>query len=229
MRVVITVSHLPINHLRPCCLYSRVGRKTSSGSNLGVNAHTVRKVGQNTTDPPFESLIAYLKDARGFDFTGYKRSTLVRRIGRRRERALFNIILINVTGFFRDTQAWEYLRTSVLDQLFATKAAGAPIRVWSAGCATGEEAYSLAILLAEMLGREAFQQRVKIYATDVDEDALSYARQSAYSEREVRSLDPAHLAKYFETGGNRAPHQPPRAPGSRAHRVYAVDRRVRAT
>src|SRR5918998_364279 len=104
-------------------------------------------------DPNFETLLAYLKEARGFDFTGYKRSSLMRRFNRRMSQVgtadfqdyldylqvhpdeftvLFNTILINVTGFFRDTDAWDYLRTGVVEPLVADKPADAPIRIWSA-------------------------------------------------------------------------------------------------
>src|SRR6266545_3433248 len=126
---------------------------------------------------------------RGFDFTGYKRSSLMRRVDRRMAQVavaeysdyldylqvhpeeftgLFNTILINVTGFFRDPDAWEYLRTDVLPAVLAGRGSDGPIRVWSAGCASGEEAYTLAMLLAEALGLEQFRLRAKIYATDVD-------------------------------------------------------------
>ena len=115
----------------------------------------------NPTDPAFEALLIYLKESRGFDFTGYKRSSLMRRVTRRMSQveaadypeyldylevhpdeftALFNTVLINVTGFFRDGDAWDYLRTEVLEPLVATKPADSAIRVWSAGCASGEEA-----------------------------------------------------------------------------------------
>lgn len=160
-------------------------------------------------DPDFEALLHHLKQTRGFDFTGYKRSSLVRRVARRMSQvglteygdyldhlelhaeeftALFNTILINVTGFFRDPDAWDYLRSEVLPALLASKSATEPVRVWSAGCASGEEAYTLAIVLAEMLGPAEFRDRVKIYATDVDEEALSHARQGTYSEREVSGV-----------------------------------------
>src|SRR3954464_9368525 len=145
------------------------------------------------SDPHFEALLLYLKESRGFDFTGYKRSSLMRRVTRRMTQidvethqdyldhlqvhpdeftALFNTILINVTGFFRDPDAWDYLRGDVLETLVASQPVDAPLRVWSAGCASGEEAYTLAISLAEILGPEAFRDRVKIYATDVDEEQL---------------------------------------------------------
>ncbi|WP_103383706.1 CheR family methyltransferase [Pseudonocardia dioxanivorans] len=175
-------------------------------------------------DPGFEALLQHLKQTRGFDFTGYKRSSLVRRVARRMSQvgvseygdyldhlelhaeeftALFNTILINVTGFFRDADAWEFLRTEVLPDLLASKGSTEPVRVWSAGCASGEEAYTLAIVLAEMLGPAEFRDRVKIYATDVDEEALSYARHGTYSEREVGGVPDELRERYFEQVGGR--------------------------
>src|SRR6187549_3614964 len=147
--------------------------------------------------PEFENLLTHLKNSRGFDFTAYKRSTLSRRIEKRLAAVgvdsyssyldylevhqdeftqLFNAILINVTSFFRDAEAFDYLRTVIVPKVIAGSTDGA-IRIWSAGCASGEECYSVAILFAEAMGAEPFRERVKIYATDVDEDALATARQ----------------------------------------------------
>src|SRR5262245_38900172 len=81
---------------------------------------------------------------------------------------LFNTILINVTGFFRDAPAWEYIGAEVLPQILEFRDGSQQIRVWSAGCATGAEAYTIAILFAEALGEDGFRERVKIYATDID-------------------------------------------------------------
>jgi two-component system CheB/CheR fusion protein len=117
--------------------------------------------------------------------------------------ALFNTILINVTGFFRDPDAWDYLREEVLPALLAERTPEEPIRVWSAGCAAGQEAYSLAMLLAEALGVEAFRQRVKIYATDVDDGALAQARHAACTPAEVEVLTEAQPERYFELAGSR--------------------------
>ena len=89
---------------------------------------------------------------------------------------LFETLLINVTAFFRDPASWERLRRHA--PLLAAKKAGEPIRVWSAGCASGQEAYTAAIVFAEPIGPDAFRDRVKIYATDVDLDALNQARQA---------------------------------------------------
>src|SRR3712207_3249796 len=116
------------------------------------------------------ALLSYLKATRGFDFTGYKRTTIERRVRRRMEEvgvadyadyvdhlevhpgefaALFNTILINVTAFFRDADAWDYMREDVVPRMLETKPDGAPIRVWSAGAASGEEAYTFAMLRSE--------------------------------------------------------------------------------
>ena len=175
-------------------------------------------------DPAFESLLIYLRQSRGFDFTGYKRSTLIRRVQKRMQllglegfsdyidylevypeefNFLFNTILINVTAFFRDASVWEFLQQQVLPNLIKNKADSEAIRVWSAGCASGEEAYTLAMLMAESLGTEEFRQRVKIYATDLDEDALSQSRQAIYSAKDVQALPGEFIAKYFESTGNR--------------------------
>ncbi|HEX7107000.1 MAG TPA: CheR family methyltransferase [Acidothermaceae bacterium] len=177
------------------------------------------------SNPPFERLLTFLKENRGFDFTGYKRTSLMRRVDRQMQivavstyeeyqdflevhpeefTALFNTILINVTGFFRDPDAWTYLTEEFLPKLLRDKPREA-LRLWSAGCASGEEAYSLAITLAELMGPADFRNRVKIYATDVDEDALAYARQATYTDRQLTGLDPAQIEKYFEpVGGKRA-------------------------
>jgi two-component system CheB/CheR fusion protein len=176
-----------------------------------------------SSDPEFENLLDYLKRSRGFDFTGYKRASLRRRMDKRLETLgisgygsyteylevhpdefalLFNTVLINVTAFFRDASAWDYLSEEIIPSIIASKSDDEPIRIWSAGCASGQEPYSLAIMLAEALGFEAVRNRVKIYATDIDDEALTQARAASYTAREVHSLSPALLAKYFDREGS---------------------------
>jgi len=116
---------------------------------------------------------------------------------------LFNTILINVTAFFRDPPAWEYLAEEILPRLLAAKQPHDSIRVWSAGCASGEETYTLAMVLAEALGMEGMRERVKIYATDADEEALSIARQASYGPRELQGVPPELLEKWFEKTAQR--------------------------
>ncbi|MUL37420.1 CheR family methyltransferase [Gloeocapsopsis dulcis] len=170
-------------------------------------------------NPEFEALLNYIKRNRGFDFTGYKRSSLERRVQKRMQEievdgynnyidylevhpqefvCLFNTILINVTSFFRDLSVWEYVAAEVIPQIISCKELPEPIRIWSAGCASGQEAYTLAIILAEAIGVEQFRSRVKIYATDVDEEALNQGRYATYNEREVTDLSAELLERYFE-------------------------------
>ncbi|MET8758725.1 CheR family methyltransferase [Lentzea sp. NPDC004782] len=175
--------------------------------------------GQSIHDQDFEEVLQYLKESRGFDFTGYKRTSLMRRVRHRMSQigvedygdyidqlqvnadefsVLFNTILINVTAFFRDPEAWAHLREEVIPALLADRGPDDPIRVWSAGCASGEEAYSLAIVLAEAMGTDRFRQNVKIYATDVDDEALTHARHASYVERDMQSMPSEFAEKYFE-------------------------------
>src|ERR1044071_2305037 len=101
---------------------------------------------------------------------------------------LFDTLLINVTEFFRDPPAWDHLRDEVLPALLASKDDDEPVRVWSAGCASGQEAYTVAMVLAELLGEDAFRERAKIYATDIDEQALAIARQAIYTVKQLESV-----------------------------------------
>jgi two-component system, chemotaxis family, CheB/CheR fusion protein len=176
------------------------------------------------TSEEFEHLLAILKAHRGFDFTGYKRATLVRRFAKRMDavgvhnyvdystlllrdpkefNALFNTVLINVTEFFRDTVPWQYLSEQIIPAIKNNKRHEEPIRVWSAGCASGEEPYSLAMLFAESLGTEEFVRRVKIYATDVDDEALDHARHALYTDRQVEAVPEPLRNRYFDKLGEK--------------------------
>src|SRR5712691_5810237 len=172
----------------------------------------------------FDELLDYLRGTRGFDFTAYKRPSLVRRVQKRMGTVaipdfneyidylevhpdefnhLFNTILINVTAFFRDETPWEYLRKTIIPRLVEQRAPDGAIRVWSAGCASGEEAYTIAVLLAEAFGADAFAERIKFYATDVDDEALNEARQAVYAHRQLEAVPPGLLQKYFRSDGDR--------------------------
>jgi two-component system CheB/CheR fusion protein len=179
---------------------------------------------QPSDGAPLDVLLAHLKRTRGFDFTGYKRTSLERRIRKRMDAvgvadygdyldylevhqdefpALFDTILINVTGFFRDPPAWEYYRSEVLPRLLEAIGPSDQIRVWCAGCASGEETYTMAMVLAEALGTDAYLERVKIYSTEIDEDALNQARQASYGAKDVEAIPAPLLERYFEQGDQR--------------------------
>jgi two-component system, chemotaxis family, CheB/CheR fusion protein len=175
-------------------------------------------------DAEFESLLQFLQQTRGIDLTGYKRPSLMRRMARRLQMlglarfedykdylethadeygTLFNTILINVTSFFRDPPAWEFVAREVVPEILRRKPAGEPVRIWSAGCASGQEAYSVAMMLAEAMGEDAFRERVKVYATDIDEEALAQARLASYSAKDVEGLEPERRQRYFDaSSGN---------------------------
>ena len=173
-----------------------------------------------------DSLLEFLRESRGFDFANYKRTTLSRRILKRMADVgiesfsdyrdylevqtdeyphLFDTILINVTSFFRDKEAWDYLAASIVPKIVALDR---PIRVWSAGCSSGEEAYTIAIVLAEALGEHEFRSRVKIYATDVDDNALVAARQGTYGAKELEPVPVEYRGRYFEVNGQRHVFRP---------------------
>ncbi len=175
-------------------------------------------------DREFEALLEYLRVNRGFDFSTYKEPSLMRRIDKRMTTVgvdgysnyadylevhpeefghLFDTILINVTAFFRNPPTWQFVSSEIIPRILQHKRNEEMIRVWSAGCASGEEAYSLATLLAEALGWEQFTRRVKVYATDIDEEALAEARHAAYRVERVKDVPPELLDKYFELAGDR--------------------------
>ncbi len=169
----------------------------------------------------FDALLEYLKRTRGFDFNAYKPPNLLRRLRKRLHAVhcqafsdyvdylevhpeefgrLFDAVLINVTGFFRDEGAWEFLRDEVVPRLVS---GDGPIRIWSAGCASGEEAYSIAMLLSEAIGRKGFRDRVKIYATDVDDPALDQAHAASYTNKQLITAPRSLVGKYFVQEGDR--------------------------
>ncbi|MFH1081497.1 MAG: chemotaxis protein CheB [Pseudomonadota bacterium] len=164
----------------------------------------------------------------GHDFSLYKRNTMIRRVERRMAvhqidrldgyvrylqqnqtevETLFRDLLIGVTNFFRDPEAFKALEDKVIPKLFTGKPAGAAIRVWSPGCSTGEEAYSLAILLQERIDalKQAF--KVQVFATDIDSRAIAVARVGVYPASIAADVSPERLACFFthdpETGGYR--------------------------
>src|SRR4029077_4693562 len=154
-------------------------------------------------------LLTVLRVRTGHDFSNYKRATLHRRIERRmtlRSVAtlpqyarlmrqspdeavlLMKELLISVTNFFRDPSAWAAREQRIVPRLFTNKAATDQVRVWVPGCATGEEAYSIAILLAEYGAIAVDQPTVQVFATDLDERAIAVARDGIYSEADIADV-----------------------------------------
>jgi len=172
-----------------------------------------------------KKIFVLLRSHTDHDFSQYKPSTIQRRVERRMAvqqietvagyvkyiqqtpeevEALFRDILIGVTNFFRDPDAFEALEKTVIPKLFAERPAGATIRIWSAGCSTGEEAYSLAILLQER--SEALKQsyKIQVFATDIDSGAIAAARTGLYPASIASDMSPERFARFFaiETDGS---------------------------
>ncbi|WP_176556194.1 PAS domain-containing protein [Rubellimicrobium rubrum] len=165
-----------------------------------------------------------LRRVTGNDFRHYKTSTLVRRLERRMQvlqvasvddylarldsdegeaRTLFRELLIGVTSFFRDPEAFEALASKVLKPLLSERSSSDELRLWVPGCATGEEAYSVAMLAREMLDGLSSPPRIQIFATDIDERALAAARRGSYPQGIAAQVSPERLARFFVRKGRR--------------------------
>jgi len=190
-------------------------------ANITRNRGVALKPPAHTAQQPattIKKLLLKVKQYTRIDFGGYKEATIWRRIERRMAaNHVFSIedylaltesqpdeldrlakdILISVTAFFRDPDAFEVL-ASQLPLLLKGKQPGDEIRIWVPGCATGEEAYSIAILLSEMLGASASLYKIQIFATDLDNEAMNFARRGLYSEGSLAELKPALLSRYFQ-------------------------------
>lgn len=180
----------------------------------------------NTNEGWLQKILAQLHSHTGHDFSAYKRTTIGRRLRRRMQlqqveelpaywqllqqnpaeaRLLFRDLLITVTNFFRDAGTFAALETQVIPQLFAGKTREDTVRVWVTGCATGEEAYSLAILLLEQRSQLDDAPEIQIFASDVSSEALAHAREGFYSSAISGDVSPERLERFFheENGGYR--------------------------
>lgn len=199
---------------------------TNSIYKIGEEPHTVPE----RDEAAFKQILSLLRIRKGTDFTYYKQTTIRRRILRRaalnkskdpgtylkylrenkgEQDALYQDLLIPVTSFFRDPKVFNTLCESVFPNIIKNKIIGEPIRVWVAGCSTGEEAYSIAISLKEFLGGK--NEKVQIFATDISEPAIAKARAGIYSKSEIEGATTHRLQEYF----------------TRTHGSYQVNKQVR--
>ena len=171
-------------------------------------------------EDPLRDVLTFVSQKANIDFRNYKQSTILRRLSRRMAvthlqnlndytqyvrlhpeevAELVKSFLINVTGFFRDREAFDFLRDSVIaDLIERQRANGRTIRAWSAGCSTGEEAYSLALVIADLLGPEIPDWNIKIFATDLDDEAVGFARRGFYPAKLLSDLPETFAERYFE-------------------------------
>ncbi|WP_250475121.1 CheR family methyltransferase [Caballeronia sp. GAFFF1] len=186
-----------------------------------TDAHTATD--SDGSDEARKAIYSILRDERGHDFSGYKANTFLRRVQRRMQlleigtpsayvarlrvdaeevTALFRDLLIKVTSFFRDSDAFEALADQVVPRLFEGRGVDDLIRVWVPGCATGEEVYSIAILMREHMDRVGRAPRVQIFATDIDDAALGVARAARYPLPLLDGLSDERRNRFFVLDGN---------------------------
>jgi two-component system CheB/CheR fusion protein len=179
-------------------------------------AKAVESLSDNET--ALQAIFTLLRTVTGVDFALYKHTTLKRRIQRRivlyqlenleeyvtylrshsaEVQALYEDVLIHVTSFFRDPEAFETLQIKLFPTIVKDKAPGEQIRIWVAGCSTGEEAYSLAICLLEFLENQAIKPSIQIYATDISDLAIEKARTGFYKQSMVADVSPQRLQRFF--------------------------------
>ncbi len=189
-------------------------KQTKAGLQLPQNEEELGEAAQNT----LLQILSQLRMRTGHDFSGYKRSTLLRRIARRMQiaqvktlsaylqqlrndvnetEALFRDLLINVTEFFRDPEAWAVLAETVIPKIFSDKNSENTVRIWAVGCATGEEVYSLAILLLEHAAKMGNAPRIQVFASDLGKLALDFAREGLYPEAISAMLSEERLNRFF--------------------------------
>ncbi|MCB1317140.1 MAG: hypothetical protein KDK27_14355, partial [Leptospiraceae bacterium] len=179
--------------------------------------------GRQETRSVLQQILALIKYQEDVDFTLYKNETILRRLEKCMNirhissleayldflkkhpdevRFLYRELLIGVTSFFRDTEAWDHLESDVIPALFKDKNALETVRVWVVGCSTGEEAYSLAILLNEYIQKNKLSNDFKIFATDIDKQAIDFASAGIYHEHVVGEFNSNRFKRYFtETEG----------------------------
>ncbi|MGI4832150.1 MAG: CheR family methyltransferase [Janthinobacterium lividum] len=200
------------------------GRILAYRDGLGTVEIAVEAVNQpEQQQQALREIFAQLRIRTGHDFSNYKRATLLRRIERRinvrnlpdlpsytaflhenpeESHALLKDLLISVTNFFRDKKPFAALEQDVLPAIFHAKNSDSEIRIWVAGCATGEEAYSLAMLVAERTQGVLDAPRVQIFATDIDEAAITTAREGLYTLNDAADVSPERLLRFFTKEGD---------------------------
>src|SRR5581483_3347400 len=181
---------------------------------------------------PLQRIFGTLRDVFGVDFSAYKQSSIERRIERRMAlqkleslddyarileknsvelNLLYHDLLIGVTSFFRDREPFEALKSVVFPRLFENRDQEIPLRIWVPGCSTGEEPYSIAMCLLEFLGERTGRQRIQIFGTDIDEQALERARVGIYPQNIEADVSPPRLQRFF----------------ARAEKGYQISRQIR--
>jgi two-component system CheB/CheR fusion protein len=199
-----------------------LGRLIARIADVAKSKSALGRIGDDAAEGHVRQIVAFLHARTGHDFSSYKRATVLRRIGRRMQvtrqtsldaysqylrdnpeeaQDLFGDLLISVTAFFRDPGAFETLVEQALGPLLRDRDGDEKVRIWSAGCATGEEAYTLAMLAVEEAERQHVVPAIQIFASDLDEGALATARQGLYPKAIEADVSPERLKRFFVDEG----------------------------
>jgi two-component system CheB/CheR fusion protein len=214
-----TAAHPSMPQSIPPTLVDLTAPPAAMGALLGELVRGVATADSSREEGALRALLVQLRERSGIDFTQYKTPTIMRRLSRlmlaagmasiaeytayvrqnpEEYQRLVSAFLINVTEFFRDGPLFTELHHTILPQLIADAAAeGRDLRIWSAGCSTGEEAYSVAILCAELERAAAGPVNFRVFATDLDDAALAFARRGIYGPESLRHVPPEWLERYF--------------------------------
>jgi two-component system CheB/CheR fusion protein len=204
--------------LSPKQIAQEVVRLSKQADIFKLTSETAESDQDDTDKEDFRKILLFVKSAAGVDFTHYKKTTIKRRIIRRmllykletltdylaylkqhpsEASVLYADLLINVTNFFRDQPVMEHLKKQVFPAIIKGRTPSAPIRIWVAGCSTGQEAYSLAMIIIELLGDKAASIPVQIFATDLSDTAIAKARTGLYTKSEVTDIPQGRLERFF--------------------------------
>jgi two-component system CheB/CheR fusion protein len=203
---------------------ARVIQLPPAGDGERVTGHLVDGTAANDAENALQNIVGGLLAYTGHDFRQYKRATILRRIERRMQvrsvntlpdyaallqddanehPALLSDMLIGVTNFFRDREAFEAVERDIMPELFKDKTAADEVRVWAAACSTGEEAYSLAILMAEQVNGMVHPPAFQVFASDIDERAITVARAGVYPSSIITDVPPTRLRQHFSKDADR--------------------------
>jgi two-component system CheB/CheR fusion protein len=203
---------------------ARLIRLLPSGDGPLLSSLPAEEHAGSSVEQALQQVLTILRNHSGHDFRHYKRATVLRRVERRLQvngvsdlpgywrfleahpeeaTALLKDMLIGVTNFFRDREAFDAVERDVIPRIFSGKSQDEQVRAWVAGCSTGEEAYSLAMLMCEALQDGQAQPAIQVFATDIDDRAVGIARSGAYPESIVSEFTPQRLHRFFTVTASR--------------------------
>lgn len=210
--------------MSPAAIGIELTRMSQYPSEIRETTKKTSTIDFDSNNPDLKNIVQYLHHKKNVDFSHYKMNTINRRIQRRmlinksknlkqysefleadatESDLLYQDLLINVTSFFRDSEAFLLLKSTILPELLKSKKAGETLRIWVAACATGEEVYSIAMLLFELKEENKLDIPFQIFASDLSKEAVNIARTGVYTSAQVAKVSPERLERFFTKSKNK--------------------------